>query len=104
MLERFHWRVPTVGHVRVGSAWAIGHRGSAHAARDGLVVCEWLAAHGIHSPEREIVHSARTGGGNERGGGLRDRTPHPVGYALRGFNIACPHGCQRARARQPYSL
>ena len=45
MLERFHRRVPAVGHVRVRRAVPVAARRRAHAAGDGFVIGERRAAH-----------------------------------------------------------
>src|ERR1700722_17211218 len=78
MLERFHWRVPAIGHVRVRGAGAVRYRRCAHAAGDGFVVGEGACKRAVPSTEGQVVHGTRTGGGNPIGSRFRERSQNHV--------------------------
>src|SRR6266849_1074211 len=55
-LKRFDGRVPTVGHVRVHSAFSWPSGRSAHAAGNRFVVSERPVETHVPSAERKVVH------------------------------------------------
>src|SRR5437016_5328800 len=98
VLERFHRRIPTVGHVRVGGTRAIGNGGSAHTAGYGFVISELLAAEAIASAESDVIHCSRTGGWDESGSRFGERAQHDIRDALRRFDVPGGHRGRRLSA------
>ena len=90
VLERFHRRVPAIGHVRVRGAVSrrVGRR--AHAARDGFVIRERQPIR-ARAAETQIVHGPAARRRDALRRGFRQSAQNHVRDSLRGFDVAGRH-------------